>query len=85
MLFRSDNQTIYGVPYTATVAFATDDVELYVDGVTTGTPDTSAAMPTGLTTIAVGTGWAGANNLSGTIRNVKIFNRRLNDTQVGTL
>ena len=65
-------------------AVDTNDVELYADGQTVGTPDTVATMPT-VTTMHIGSNHSAANQPYGTIRNVKIFNKRLNDSQVGNL
>lgn len=68
-----------------TAAVATDDVELYVAGASTGTPDTSAAMPTGLIEVSVGAAFNGSSQPFGNIRNVKIFPKRLTDTEVSRL
>jgi hypothetical protein len=74
---------IIGGTSTLTGAVAVNDVESYTNGVSVGTPDTSATMPSGLLEIDIGSYSSAYAN--GNIRNVKIFNKRLNDSQVKTL
>lgn len=72
--------------FSAAIAAATNDVEMYQDGASDGTPDTSAAMPTGITTLNVGQVAGGSTGQpNGTFREVKVFTRRLNDTQGASL
>ena len=62
------------------------DVEMYSNGATTGTPDTSAALPVdAMTVINVGSDSAGGIQPYGNIRNVKIFDERLTDAEVADL
>jgi hypothetical protein len=82
--FTSDTGPIVGETYTATMVVATNDGEGYIDGVSFGT-DTVLAVPTGLTTIRIGSDNASTVQPNGHIRNVKMYNRRLNDTQVSNL
>jgi hypothetical protein len=74
---------IAGVSAKIAGAVALNDVEIYQSGISTGT-DTSATTPT-VDTISVGCGFDDATQPNGNIRNVKIFNKRLNDNQVGNL
>jgi len=76
---------VRGVPSNIAAAAAADDVELYFEGVSDGTPDTSANMPSGQDTIGIGINHADSFHLNGTVRKVKIFNKRLNDSQIENL
>jgi len=71
-----------GVNSTITLAGNTNDVELYVNGKSTGTPDTSAAMPTGIVDINVGSDYNEASQPNGNIRAIIMRKGRLNDSQI---
>jgi len=75
---------LIGVPETHTFAIAANDAEGYIEGVSQAT-DSSVTVPSGITDIDIGVDSAGANQPNGYIRNVKIFNKRLNDAQVSSL
>lgn len=51
----------------ARMTYATDDVNMYVDGAL-GVNDSSATMPSGLTRITLGVGYSGLNQLDGLVR-----------------
>jgi len=70
---------------TVTGVVSANDFELYLNSASTGTPDTAGDAPSGITTIEVGNLTGGSDQLNGTIRNVKIHTKRLNDSQVETL
>jgi hypothetical protein len=74
---------IAGVSAKIAGAVALNDVEIYQSGISTGA-DTSATTPT-VDTISVGCGFDDSTQPNGNIRNVKIFNKRLSDSQVKTL
>jgi hypothetical protein len=76
---------VFGSPVNVTNALNTNDAEFYQDGVSSGTPDTSLTLPNVADTIGVGINQASGGQPNGTIRNVKIFNKRLNDSQVKNL
>jgi len=78
-------ELIAGSNYGIAGAVAANDAGLYVNGASVGTDDTSVTVPIGITDINIGTTITGVSQPNGTIRNVKIFNKRLNDSQVATL
>ena len=81
--FNGTTTFIPRVTYSVALAWQENDVELYLNGVSIAT-DTSATMPTALSEMYLGSGGF-AQAFDGNIRNVKIFNKRLNDSQVATL
>ena len=80
------NDSIIGVTQSITFASFTNDAQLYIDGLSQGAADTDVTPdPDPPTTIQIGANNASGAQPYGTIRNVKIFNKRLNDSQVATL
>jgi hypothetical protein len=75
---------IVGVTSNLAGTVAANDFELYQEGVSAGT-DVSGTAGIVPTTIRIGMDQVSASHTSGTIRNVKIFNKRLNDSQVKNL
>jgi len=76
-------QMVAGTTYKIAFVINTNDIELYMDGVSVGA-DSSASTPT-VTTIHVGSSYNDSQQANGNIRNVKIFSRRLTDSQVAAL
>jgi len=72
-----------GASVKITAVVGSNDNELYLDGVSAGT-DTASTPPV-VTTIHVGSQWDGSIQPFATTRNLKIFNKRLNDSQVKNL
>jgi uncharacterized lipoprotein NlpE involved in copper resistance len=73
-----------GVLRTLTMAVALNDVEMYVDGVSIGS-DTSAALPAAPTLMNIGMSGSASTQPYATVRNVKLFNKRLTDAEVAKL
>jgi hypothetical protein len=80
----SSRKVTAGVSLNMAGVFATNDVESYYDGISGGT-DVSASMPDTPVDIGVGIWHDSTGQPYATIRNLKIFNQRLNDTQVAAL
>ena len=59
-------------------AYALNDAHMYVNGVA-GTPDTSMALPVGISTFNVGSDNAEANQFNGHIRELRYYNIRKTD------
>jgi len=76
---------VFGSPVNVTNALNTNDAEFYQDGVSSGTPDTSLTLPNVADTIGVGINQASGGQPNGNIRAIKIFNKRLSDSQVKNL
>jgi hypothetical protein len=72
-----------GASVKITAVVGSNDNELYLDGVSAGT-DTASTPPV-VTTIHVGSQWDGSIQPFATTRNLKIYNKRLNDSQVKNL
>lgn len=71
----------YNVANKIGATYKDDEVKLFLNGVLIGT-DTSATIPTNITTIAIGQDSAGANQTNGNIKNVKIFKVKLSASEM---
>lgn len=74
---------VAGVAKKQAMAFKANDFELVTSGVSRGT-DTSGTLPT-VTTIRLGQNSAGANQLTGHIRDLMILNPRLTAAEITTI
>jgi len=83
-LFSSSKRWLSGVTERRTVAVGSNDAEMYVDGLSIAS-DSSVSFPSGITTIRIGTNYLSAKQSHGTIRNVKIYAKRLSDAQVASI
>lgn len=78
-------QSAAGVTETIAFVAGTNDFVTYKDGVA-GTPDTAGSVPEeDVTTAHIGANYEDDFQFNGTIRKVKIFNKRLTDSQVSNL
>lgn len=73
-----------GVPFKLAFAMNANDFEIYKDGVSEAT-DTSGTATIAPDTIRIGMRFDDTLQANGTIRKVKIFNKRLTDSQVSNL
>lgn len=64
--------------------YTINDAKVFVDG-SAGGLDTSLDLPTELTHIYIGSGSLGNSQLNGTVKEVKIFKKKLSDSQMETL
>ncbi len=80
----SSEEVLLGVPTTVTLAVGENDGEGYVNGRSVVT-DSSITLPSGLTTINVGSNEADGSQLNGYIRNLSLYSKRLTDAQVASL
>lgn len=80
----SGSALVAGTTYRITGVIGANDAELYVDGTSVGT-DTSVTVPVSPTVLRVGQDYNGANQPYGSVRLLRDFNKRLNDTQVASL
>jgi len=71
-----------GVGQHLAAIYATDDVRLFRDGKSVGTPDTSAAMPASITTINIGQNQSAVYQPNGHINNVRIYPKVLNANEI---
>jgi len=76
---------VIGTSYDIAFALATNDCELYVDGASEGTPDTSLTLPAAPTDINIGSDYNDANQHYGNESLVQLFKSRLNSTAVASL
>jgi hypothetical protein len=76
--------TPLGVPASLTLAASLNDTNFYFNG-SPGTVDTACTMPATPTTIRIGARYDNAMQPYASIRNVKIFDKRLTDEQVTKL
>jgi hypothetical protein len=64
-----------GVEHETRVTYAEDDVTLYVDGTSEGTPDTSGTAPAGLTRLYVGASNASTFQANSPVYGVQLYNK----------
>ena len=76
--------TPLGVPASLTLAASLNDTNFYFNG-SPGTVDTACTMPATPTTIRIGARYDNAMQPYASIRNVKIFDKRLTDAEVADL
>lgn len=62
-----------GIRFNGLARYATNDFKSYKDAHVNGTPDTSGAVPTGLTTIRIGTDLSAASVFGGGIKRCRLF------------
>jgi len=66
------------------LSYDTDDVSFCASGGTVAT-DSSAAIPSGLTTIYIGANYAGGQQLNGHCKRIALYNEALSDTNLQAL
>ena len=71
-----------GVTYSIAAVVGTNNARLYVDGIETGTADTSLALPATPTVISVGQDWNAANQPNGHENSLRIYPRVLNANEI---
>lgn len=62
--------------YEVAIYYDTNDVQMYLNGVVEGTPDTAATMPT-FTQFNLGSDWNDVNQLDGFLQEVKVYENAL--------
>jgi hypothetical protein len=85
LINESGSIPIAGVPKKYTAVFANNDFEFYEDSLSVATDTSGDPSTDSATTIRVGQAYNDTAQPYATIRNVKIFNKRLNDSQVKNL
>ncbi len=79
-----NNALAFNTDQSMGVSYKINDIEAFLDGASFGT-DTVATMPTGLTHIYIGSNQSGGNVHNGTIKEVKIYKKKLSDAQMESL
>lgn len=72
---------VANTPYKIALAYKLNDTHVMVNGTSDGTPDTSCAMPTGITTLEFGARTA-SSFLNGHIKSLTYYPTRLTDTEL---
>jgi len=70
----------YNTSHKVLITYETNSMKLYVDGSLIGT-DTSVTVPTGLTTLNVGSDAGDNNQINGTIKNIKYYKEVLSEVE----
>jgi len=78
----ADNALVLGVSTLINFVVDTDDARLYVDEASTGTDDTSLAVPATPAAINVGQDYAGANQPNGLVTDVGLANENQSTAEI---
>jgi hypothetical protein len=85
VLIDATSPMVAGTTTAIAGAISTTSSRLYVDGSPAGPEDTSATLPTTLSTIRIASRYDTGGTPYANIKNVKIFDKRLTDAEVSKL